>query len=573
MQSAAARNETFGLNEKKTSIEQELETAMIRFDLVNKSSSEGLWDMVYPVDGNIHGATPFWWSEQFRKLLGFTDEKDFPNVLDSWGSRLHPNDKDRTFAAFGAHLSDKSGKTPYDIEYLLQMKNGEYRWFRARGTTLRDAQGNPLRVAGSLKDITEDKNRTQELETAMIRFDLVNKSSSEGLWDMVYPVDGNIHGATPFWWSGQFRKLVGFTDEKDFPNVLDSWGSRLHPNDKDRTFAAFGAHLSDKSGKTPYDIEYLLQMKNGEYRWFQARGTTLRDAQGNPLRVAGSLKDITEDKKQDEEMQRTLEHLQTTFSGIRTSVTKLLPTSEAVKTTSDHLSSNAAETNRNAVSATQFAAEMSTQSLSVSQYATEINLAVGEVAKDVSEATRVAGEAAKMVANTNKVISSLDLNSIAIGEVIKVITSIAQQTNLLALNATIEAARAGEAGRGFAVVANEVKELSKGTARAAEEIAGKIQRSQQDTQEAVKAIGQITNIINEINNIQSAIADEVRKQHVTSENIARIAALVAARSVEFSGKVDTMTQMAQETSELVQTTQKCSVELTEISLALSKIIE
>jgi hypothetical protein len=62
--------------------------------------------------------------------------------------------------------------------------------------------------------------------------------------------------------------------------------------------------------------------------------------------------------------------------------------------------------------------------------------------------------------------------SAEVGNIIKVITSIAQQTNLLALNATIEAARAGEAGKGFAVVANAVKEHAQETAQATEDIMG-----------------------------------------------------------------------------------------------------
>ena len=77
--------------------------------------------------------------------------------------------------------------------------------------------------------------------------------------------------------------------------------------------------------------------------------------------------------------------------------------------------------------------------------------------------------------------AKLGESSAEIGNVIKVITSIAQQTNLLALNATIEAARAGEAGKGFAVVANEVKELAKQTAKATEDISRKIEAIQGDT--------------------------------------------------------------------------------------------
>src|SRR5204862_2036864 len=82
-----------------------------------------------------------------------------------------------------------------------------------------------------------------------------------------------------------------------------------------------------------------------------------------------------------------------------------------------------------------------------------------------------------------------------IGEVVKVISSVAQQTKLLALNATIEAARAGAAGKGFAVVANEVKELANETATATKQISERIEAIRSGTHEAVAVIGDISGII------------------------------------------------------------------------------
>ena len=96
----------------------------------------------------------------------------------------------------------------------------------------------------------------------------------------------------------------------------------------------------------------------------------------------------------------------------------------------------------------------------------EMSYTVKEISKNLQEGTRITMEAVKMAESTNTTMSKLDRSSTEVGEVIKVITSIAQQTNLLALNGTIEAARAGEAGKGFAVVANEVKDLAKGTGKA-----------------------------------------------------------------------------------------------------------
>ena len=114
----------------------------------------------------------------------------------------------------------------------------------------------------------------------------------------------------------------------------------------------------------------------------------------------------------------------------------------------------------------------------------------------------------------------LGLAANEIGKVIETISKISAQTNLLALNATIEAASAGEAGRGFAVVAGEVKELSRQTATAADNIKTKISGIQASTKHAIAEIEKISEVILEVGSVVTSIAVSTEEQAVVTKNVA-----------------------------------------------------
>ena len=136
-----------------------------------------------------------------------------------------------------------------------------------------------------------------------------------------------------------------------------------------------------------------------------------------------------------------------------------------------------------------------------------------------------------------------------IGQVIKVITSIAQQTASLALNATIEAARVWpHDGKGFAVVANEVKELAKQTARATDDIRAKIEAIQADTKGSVEAISTISSIINQVNDFSTIISSSVDEQTTTTGSIAVNISEGARGSSEIAQNISGVAQAALSTS-------------------------
>ncbi len=156
----------------------------------------------------------------------------------------------------------------------------------------------------------------------------------------------------------------------------------------------------------------------------------------------------------------------------------------------------------------------------VAAAAEELSASVTEITRRMEDASRIALRASDDARRTDGTMQTLAGAAGRIGEVVRLIESIASQTNLLALNATIEAARAGEAGKGFAVVAGEVKTLAAQTAKATEEIGAQIGAVQGSTTEAVQAIRAMAEVIGQLNETSAGIAASAQQQGDATREIA-----------------------------------------------------
>lgn len=132
---------------------QKLEASEERFQLAVKGSTDGLWDWDVLKD-------EVYYSPRFKELIGYRDE-EISHRFSEFETRLHPDDFDPVLSSLNKHL-EKHKK--YDVEYRLRMKSGEYRWFRARGQAIWNAEGKATRMAGSITDIHEKKQTQEDLE-------------------------------------------------------------------------------------------------------------------------------------------------------------------------------------------------------------------------------------------------------------------------------------------------------------------------------------------------------------------------------------------------------------------------
>ena len=265
--------------------------------------------------------------------------------------------------------------------------------------------------------------------------------------------------------------------------------------------------------------------------------------------------------------------LRGSIGSIGASAMNLASASEELTTVSQQMSANAEETSAQTKVVSDATVQVNQNLQTVATGAEEMGASIKEIAKNATEAAKVASAAVRAAETANTTVTKLGESSAEIGQVIKVITSIAQQTNLLALNATIEAARAGEAGKGFAVVANEVKELAKKTAKATEDISRKIETIQIDAKAAVDSIGTISEVINQINGISSTIATAVEEQNATTNEMARNVSEAAHGSGEITSNIAGVAEAAESTSRGATDTQKAAQQLVETSTELRRLVE
>jgi methyl-accepting chemotaxis protein len=229
-------------------------------------------------------------------------------------------------------------------------------------------------------------------------------------------------------------------------------------------------------------------------------------------------------------------------------------------------------------------AEMSGRSADVSRQASEhvrsaaaasseLSQSIVEISRRVQESNGVTADAVKQADATDERMTELSAAGDRIGDVVKLITSIAAQTNLLALNATIEAARAGDAGRGFAVVAQEVKNLAGQTAKATDEISAHIVNMQRATGESVGAIKAIGQTIERISGITTSISSAVEQQGTATRSIAEGVQAAAGGTLEVADNIERVAKNALETGTTSGLMLKSAKELSEVSSHLKVEVE
>lgn len=228
---------------------------------------------------------------------------------------VHPEDIEETQRSIKRQIFTH-GNDLDQVEYRIIRKDGAVRWIEDYGHFVHtDRYGDLFYVF--VEDATEKHlKEINDAETAQLALErlealealehettalkLVHEILRSGMWTMEFDRQGQM---TSVFWSQDFRAMIGYQDEEDFPNVLSSWSDLLHPEDHDRVMKEYYATIDDYTGRRLYNVEYRLLTKDRGYRWFRAAGKLSRREDGTPITYVGMFVDITESKETDEKLQ------------------------------------------------------------------------------------------------------------------------------------------------------------------------------------------------------------------------------------------------------------------------------
>jgi diguanylate cyclase (GGDEF)-like protein/PAS domain S-box-containing protein len=200
-----------------------------------------------------------------------------------WDVLIDPADAPSTRARFETILTEDA-PTSHENDWLT--RDGRRRRIVWSHSVVLDDAGHVAMVVGCGNDITDRRQIELKLRESEERYALAVRGANDGLWDWDLKTDRLVL-------STRWKAMVG-CGEGEVGESPDDWFSRVHEEDLPRLKEAIAAHFA---GDTPHvEIEHRVRHRGGEWRWMLARGLAIRDAQGLPYRMAGSLTDITERK-------------------------------------------------------------------------------------------------------------------------------------------------------------------------------------------------------------------------------------------------------------------------------------
>lgn len=268
--------------------EREIASTHDNLHLMSKVAGAVMWECDVQADRLV-------WSESLKEFFGYTD-KDLVNTLDSWNYMIHPDD--RTHTRHSLDYAMAKGQKSWTGEYRFRRKDGTYAQVVDHGYIFYNPQQIPIRMLGSIVDVTRQKQQELKLQESHDRFQRLAMATNDVIWDWDL-----VHHQV--WWNEGFKTLFGYTDEvlQQEPGP-ESWTNRIHPDDLEHV--THSIHHTIDHG-LEWKSEYRFRCADGNYKLVLDKGYVIRNPEGQPVRMVGAMVDITEQRRTAQQLQDTMQ--------------------------------------------------------------------------------------------------------------------------------------------------------------------------------------------------------------------------------------------------------------------------
>lgn len=280
-----------GIAIEQRSAQQALRESEERYALAFQGANDGLWD--WDLRTNRVYRSP-----RCLEIIGrLPDVAERTRIAsrDWLVSLVHPADLPHSEAALARHLD---GKTPFfEAEYRIRLPGGGYRWVFDRGLALRDAEGRPYRMAGSMTDVTLRKQAEEAVRLSEERLRQIARNVPGAIFEQLRRSDGTI--VYPYMSEGIYRIMGGAIDLAELATRPDSGFELVHPEDRERLRGAIEASARELQ---PLKTEWRTTDRGGGFRWVESIAES-RLLPGGDVIWEGVLIDVTERRLADEQRQ------------------------------------------------------------------------------------------------------------------------------------------------------------------------------------------------------------------------------------------------------------------------------
>jgi PAS domain S-box-containing protein len=281
----AALGSELGQFLRRTRTERVVEDNQARLRLALEASGIGLWTWELATD-RVE------WTADCYRIHGLSADQ-FAGTGAAFFALVHPDDRDRVETTVRAAISTHSR---YWCEFRVVRPSGAVIWVENLGRASYAADGTPLGILGSLRDIDDRKRVADRLRDSEERFVMAQRAARVGVWDW------NVITGVATWTDQAWELFAGTPPQADTVSY-ERWIACLHPEDRERAAAAVRAGLESGS----YRDRFRVQHGDGVVRWVEVVADATRGRDGAPERLTGTARDVTAEQVAGEAVRAALE--------------------------------------------------------------------------------------------------------------------------------------------------------------------------------------------------------------------------------------------------------------------------